>query len=418
MDAEKRNNNDNLVVIDYRDIIRDTGKDLAPLLAKAFGGTEPLPNGDENSNNETVPSSSSSSSRCDSLGIIAIRNVPNFINAKDAFLPLAYQLAHLPQSYLEKSLTDERSLYNAGWSHGKEKLGDKPDYAKGSFYFNPLTDTPGSEEDRARYPASYPCNIWPDESAIPGFEVAAKHLGSIMHGVVVHLSKHIDAYAKSKSSSYPDNLLYEAMKQTEKAKGRLLYYFPLDNGEEKDDVNNAKDDADIAEDSWIGWHNDSGFLTALAGDMYINHETGEHLNSQSIDPNAGLYVLNRNGTKTHVVIPEDCMAVQLGECVQIITGGAVIATPHCVRGAKNSNVSGSTKIARISHPCFIDTVPSFPLSMPSGVSRDDVIMAGVEKNAPVPPLDDRWIEDGMTFGDFLQKTFSMYYDWSTKDNTK
>eukprot|EP00957_Ditylum_brightwellii_P079094 6015684-Ditylum_brightwellii.AAC.1 len=63
MDAEKRNNNDNLVVIDYRDIIGDTGKDLAPLLAKAFGGTEPLPNGDENSNNETVLSSSSSSSR-------------------------------------------------------------------------------------------------------------------------------------------------------------------------------------------------------------------------------------------------------------------------------------------------------------------------------------------------------------------
>eukprot|EP00957_Ditylum_brightwellii_P065271 4950814-Ditylum_brightwellii.AAC.1 len=60
------------------------------------------------------------------------------------------------------------------------------------------------------------------------------------------------------------------MKQTEKAKGRLLYYFPLDNGEVKDDVNNAKDDADIAEYSWIGWHNDSGFLTALAGDTKWN----------------------------------------------------------------------------------------------------------------------------------------------------
>ena len=35
-------------------------------------------------------------------------------------------------------------MYNVGWSHGKEKLGDKPDFAKGSFYANPLFDEPGT----------------------------------------------------------------------------------------------------------------------------------------------------------------------------------------------------------------------------------------------------------------------------------
>jgi len=76
-----------------------------------------------------------------------------------------------------------------------------------------------------------------------------------------------------------------------------------------------------AADSWIGWHNDSGFLTALAGDMYVNDVTGEAIANP--DPNAGLYVVDREGESVRVEIPEDCMAVQLGECCQIVTGGVL-----------------------------------------------------------------------------------------------
>ena len=91
------------------------------------------------------------------LGVLAIRGVPDFVKAKMDLLPQAHQLAHLPAEEL-LTLEDEASMYNAGWSHGKEKLGDKPDTAKGSFYFNPLTDAPGNDEDRAKYPVSYPKN--------------------------------------------------------------------------------------------------------------------------------------------------------------------------------------------------------------------------------------------------------------------
>jgi hypothetical protein len=44
----------------------------------------------------------------------------------------------------QKALEHEPSMYNVGWSHGKEKLGDTPDFAKGSFYANPLYDEPGT----------------------------------------------------------------------------------------------------------------------------------------------------------------------------------------------------------------------------------------------------------------------------------
>jgi isopenicillin N synthase-like dioxygenase len=233
--------------------------------------------------------------------------------------------------------------------------------------------------------------------------VNAKRIGTLMKDVVVHLSKHLDAFAHEKNPEYAPDTLYQAMKTTEKVKGRLLYYFPL-----------SCQDA-TSEDSWIGWHNDSGFLTALAGDLYVNDDTGEVL-SESPDPNAGLYVVDRQDHVVHVSIPRDCMAVHMGECVQILTGGSVVATPHCVQGvvvAQSSSGSGNSHlpVARISLPCFIDLPPNVPLCMP-GCTKEQVLTAGVGSSR-VPPLSARWTHNGMLFGDFLQKTFSLYYDWSS-----
>ena len=106
------------------------------------------------------------------------------------------------------------------------------------------------------------------------------------------------------------------------------------------------------------------------------------------------------------------MAVQMGECVQIVTGGALQATPHCVRGAKPPPGS-KIKVARIAHPCFIDTVPQFPLSAPEGVPVSQ-IFADALGCSKVPPLAERWTGNGMVFGDFLQKTFEIYYQHNKK----
>lgn len=239
-----------LVVVDYTELtVKDTSAELGAKIAQAYA---------------------------QGFGVIGIRNVPDFVECKQAVLKQAHQLAHLPKEALLK-LEDPKSMYNAGWSHGKEKLGDKPDFAKGSFYFNPLTDMPGTEEDRKKYPASFPCNIWPTEE-MPDFEPAAKRLGKVMHECVVHLSRHIDAHVERKLKDYEPGLVSKAMETTEKAKGRLLYYFPIEKASGA---------------SWIGWHNDSGFLTSLAGDMYVNDETGEEI--ECPDPDAGLYVVTRDG---------------------------------------------------------------------------------------------------------------------------
>jgi len=209
-----------------------------------------------------------------------------------------------------------------------------------------------------------------------------------MKETVVLLSKYIDYYAENKLPYYEKNVLHNILNHTEKVKARLLYYFPVKN---KPSQRNSSDseEKEASKDSWIGWHNDSGFLTALAGDFYINDETGEIL-LNSPDPKSGLYIMNRSGEEIHIQIPKDCMAVQLGECVQIITGGGLVATPHCVRGA-DQGYAKNIRVARISEACFIDTVPSYPLCMPKDVVRDTVLESGV-KSERIPPLGTRWIE--------------------------
>jgi hypothetical protein len=207
-----------VLVIDYMDLQKEENKELQSIFEEAFG--------------------------LDGTGIIAVRNVPGFLQAKTRLLPMAHTLQALPDDYLETKLTDPESLYNAGWSLGKEKLGNgAPDTAKGSFYFNPCTDQPGTEADRQKYPLSYPCNLWPEDDKLPGFEAACKELGVLLKNVTVDLARHLDIYLQNKVEFYQPNTLYHAMKDTEKVKGRLLYYFPPK--EEPDNPNKNE--------SWIGW---------------------------------------------------------------------------------------------------------------------------------------------------------------------
>jgi len=281
-------------------------------------------------------------------------------------------------------------MYNVGWSHGKEKLGDVPDFAKGSYYCNPVFEEAGSKEERTKYPFFYPKNIWPSKD-LPALEPAFKNLGKVMYEAVVLLAKQVDNLTSARIPTYPKDLLYNSMKNTKKIKGRLLYYFPSDKW--------------VSEDSWIGWHNDSGFLTALTSDMYFNDQTGEVI--ENPDPKGGLYFVNRSGGSVRVHIPPDHLAVQCGECLQIITGGLLVATPHCVRASASPP---GVKVGRGTFPVFIDTDAEFPLSAPSGVSREKVFDNTIVSK--VPPLENRWLRDGVPFVEFLGDTFRQYYEWT------
>lgn len=364
-----------LVVVDYQSIVNvsDESKNLRDEIARAFGS--------------------------DGIGIIGIRNIPGFVEAKNDLLSLTHSLANLPGAEL-KELEVPEMLFNTGWSHGKEKLkNDTPDLNKASFYFNPLIDVPGTPEERAKFPLAYPYNRWPKADSLPTFKRTAKRLGCLMTNVVADLTRHIDDYAHSINNEYPPNTLHDAMVNTKKVKGRLLYYYPLSDREQAESMNQTE-----YEDSWIGWHNDSGFLTALSGGLFMEPD-GTILPNCPCD-DAGLYVVDRKDQVLQVKLPSDCMGVQIGECTQIITGGAVIATPHCVKGAPN--------VARTSLACFVDTPPNYLLRAPPGQCSSEHLAFSSSR---VPPLSKRW-RAGIPFGEFLETTFKMYYDYNQLSNAE
>lgn len=84
-----------VVIVDYKDLLpsnacSSTSDSLQDAIQKAFGP--------------------------DGVGLIAIRNVPGFVESKQAILSQAHDLAHLPQEELNE-LEDPDSLYNAGECH-------------------------------------------------------------------------------------------------------------------------------------------------------------------------------------------------------------------------------------------------------------------------------------------------------------
>ena len=321
----------------------------------------------------------------DGLGAILISDVPDLETLTRSTIPLAHKLVNLGSQTLQ-SLEHEPSLYNSGWSYGKEKLGDKPDFKKGSYYFNPLSDNP-RPDIRDKYPWALPENRWPSKD-LPEFEGNCKKLGTRMHEVVVALAKCVD------------NMKLGAPIATElemsfKAKGRMLYYFPLSESE----LVEAADKPD----GWIGWHNDSGFLTGLTHDIYFDHNTGEIVDNPEPET-AGLWIADRSGELHKVAIPPNCMAIQCGECLQVITGGKLVATPHCVRPPLKT-----PGIGRACMPLFVDSTPEFKLDSPDGNTK--AVFLNTVKQW-VPPLSERWSE-GQTFADFLGSSFKAYYSWTT-----
>ena len=73
------------------------------------------------------------------LGIVCIRGIPGYQEARARMLPMARTFAHLEDKIKEK-YEHSPSFFQFGWSCGKEKLQGRPDYSKGSYYNNPLYD--------------------------------------------------------------------------------------------------------------------------------------------------------------------------------------------------------------------------------------------------------------------------------------
>lgn len=312
------------------------------------------------------------------LGIISISDVPGYSSLRQNLLYLAPRLASLPGEEKNK-LEDPHSRYNFGWSHGKEKLeSGKPDMLKGSFYANPIFDVPTTDESLIqRYPSYCGRNIWPHK-ALPEFEDAFKALGRMILDVGRMVAYHCDQYVSKDNSIGANKNLEQIIECSRCPKGRLLYYFPnQQRASSKDDLMS----------SWCGWHTDHGSLTGLTCAMYKR----DGIEIPCPDNDAGLYVRTRSDHIVKVVYGENEIAYQIGETTEILSGGYLCATPHCVRAPKGNEASG---VERSTFALFMQPDWDERLNFPEKVHIHTEL---IKSNC------------SLTFGEYTEKLLDKYY---------
>ena len=326
----------------------------------------------------------------DGLGLIIVKGVPGYSEARANCLPLGYKFGNLSEE-IKSKYEDRESIYSFGWSCGKEKMSSGlPDVSKGSYYANPTYDIPSDNpEDVKLFPAFFRPNIWPDNDC-SGFSQSFKTLGQLLVDTGALLSKSIDALVDSQQSNYAIKLS-NVISTSRNAKARLLYYFP-----------SSSSSSEKKSEEWCGWHFDHGSLTGLASAMYFD-SNGKEVSCP--DDKAGLYVRIRSGETVQVKIPSDCIAFQIGETAQIHSGGLLQATAHMVRAAESPGISRSTLAV------FMEPGPFELMNCPEGSDIETVVNGGAQLLPKgVPLLSTRWnAKSSQTFGDFTEKTLSSYY---------
>lgn len=165
---------------------------------------------------------------------------------------------------------------------------------------------------------------------------------------------------------YEEGFLERCVRESNTNKARLLHYFPPpleeeEKGEEEGEEDGEVDDDDDDDDSWCATHVDHGCLTGLTSALYVDEfeyppiipptlstststsrtsttTTTTMENSLPVLPattppseKTGLYILSRTSTVTKISIPEDSLAFQTGEALELITRGKFRAVPHFVR---------------------------------------------------------------------------------------
>ncbi|CAL5443109.1 unnamed protein product [Camellia sinensis] len=203
------------------------------------------------------------------------------------------------------------------------------DILKGSFYANPIFDTPTTDESLVqRYPSYCGSNIWPDR-ALPELEVAFKALGKLILDVGLMVAYHCDRYARRRERVAAEYNSRGGMKMHE------------DEGLEQILLRSRCHKVFIPKMVSLCHLGVGGTLIMvpsqrLTRGMFMR----DAVELPCPDSAAGLYIKTRNDQIVKVVFGEDEIAYQIGETTEILSRGHLCATPHCVRAPKGEEASG------------------------------------------------------------------------------
>lgn len=440
-DNEKRQDIERLVAI-----LHQSPDKIAPLLRKieeAFGTTS-----------EDAPAT-----RLPALGLLEVTGIPPaIVGLRKRLLPRASELAKLPSEEL-RALEKPETGYSIGWSHGRESFRvdtnetesgapkRRYDTAKGSFYMNPFADASTT-------------NVYPP-SLQPNFEEDLLKMTRFMSEVGLWIAILCDIYLGVNSNSHcpreqecapTDNpergftssistnqlTVYKSLKYGKSAaKARLLYYFPQGQQRKENQEISTQIDNNNVFDDWCGWHTDHGTLTALLpgmldgvnGRQQDDMDPKKQFSASSSSPKPGLYIKTKTSVSVaedsndivrgqqsqhvrerlvHVDLAPDSLGFQLGETLEILSGGKFEATPHAVKAPPSTTRSmGRASLAVFLQPLASQVMPPLAMSTTSdrGQGESDDNHSRENDYDDAFSLRNRWRS---TFGEFQRVTIESF----------
>jgi isopenicillin N synthase-like dioxygenase len=204
--------------------------------------------------------------------------------------------------------------FQRGWTPPNTETavagGGQPDFKECWF----ATPFPSDPTLKSHYPELYPDNVWPDDEP-PGFREGLLGLGRTLHDAGLRLLEGCAialGLDKSTFATFCDRAAHVT---------RLLHYLPLSREQIGTKI------------LWGEEHTDFNLLTLLPGGQFYDPAGNP---ARRPDDRSGLFLRTRataehpNGIKVPGRPPEGALVAQVGQELEILTGGAFLATPHVV----------------------------------------------------------------------------------------
>lgn len=242
--------------------------------------------------------------------------------------------------------------YQRGWTPPNTEqavvAGGQPDF-KECYFAAPM---PLDSKFRLMFPEIYAENSWPQNAERWREDYLA--LGQKVHEVGMELLR-----ACALALDLPEDLFAKGTEGGPHVT-RALWYLPLDETQVGTDI------------LWGEEHTDFNLLTLLPGGQFFD-PSGQACARP--DPESGLYLRTREsadhprGRMVHGKPPAGCIVAQVGQQLEILTGGTYLATPHVIKPPK---AAGYTRTA-LAH--FIHLHSEQKLFPHEKFQTDDVIRA-------------------------------------------
>jgi isopenicillin N synthase-like dioxygenase len=255
-------------------------------------------------------------------GLVYIRNHGIDAEALNAFYDSFIRLTNLPVEQKQK-LGKAEIWYQRGWTPPNTEqavvAGGQPDF-KECYFMAPEPLDPAMS---TQYPQIYCENVWPD-AGFDDFKDTYQLLGHQLHSIGLSLLR--GAAQALGLTPYA----FEASTHGGPHVTRALRYLPL----KPDQVGTGI--------LWGEEHTDFNLLTLLPGGPFLDPQLDR---CAKPDSNAGLYLRTRptpehpHGQMVQGQPPAGCIVAQVGQELEILTGGTLLATPHVIRAPKTPGYS-------------------------------------------------------------------------------